>query len=95
LDGKDYLTGNHYSVADISCIATVSTLVVIKIFSFTFLYLKTQFFYVQEALRVSPDKYPRVQAWIQRCRDNLPGYHEANQVGLEKFKSAISSVLDA
>jgi glutathione S-transferase len=36
LEGNDYLAGNHYTIADMCCIATVSSIVVIFIFAFTF-----------------------------------------------------------
>ncbi|XP_059478221.1 glutathione S-transferase 1-like [Neocloeon triangulifer] len=74
LEGNDYLAGNNYTIADICCISTVTSLV--------------------EALRVSADDFPNVKAWIQRCKDNLPGYQEANQPGLNIFKGAVDAELD-
>ncbi|XP_065339778.1 glutathione S-transferase 1-like [Cloeon dipterum] len=73
LGDSDYLAGNLFTIADMCCIATVSSL--------------------EEALRVPADDYPKVKAWIQRCRDNLPGYNEANQAGLDIFKGAVDGVL--
>ncbi|XP_065339779.1 glutathione S-transferase 1-like [Cloeon dipterum] len=74
LADNEYLTGNSFTIADICCISTVSSLV--------------------EALRVPADDYPKVKAWIQRCRDNLPGYKEANQPGLDVFKGAVDAELN-
>jgi glutathione S-transferase len=43
LEGNDYLAGNHYTIADMCCIATVSSIVVIFIFAFiVFLQTKTK-----------------------------------------------------
>ncbi|XP_065339781.1 glutathione S-transferase 1-like [Cloeon dipterum] len=74
LEGNDYLAGPSYTLADICCVATVSTLV--------------------EGLRCSVDSYPNVQAWMKRCRENLPGYAEVNQPGLDAYKRAADRELD-
>ncbi|XP_059478222.1 glutathione S-transferase 1-like [Neocloeon triangulifer] len=74
LDGNDYLAGNNYTLADICCVSTTTTLV--------------------EAFRVHADDFPNVKAWIQRCKDNIPGYQETIQPGLNIYKGLVDAELN-
>ncbi|XP_065338052.1 LOW QUALITY PROTEIN: uncharacterized protein LOC135938363 [Cloeon dipterum] len=74
LEGNDYLAGDSYTIADICCIATVSTLV--------------------EGLRISVEDFPNIKDWMERCRENLPGYAEVNQPGVDAYKGAADRELD-
>ncbi|CAB3363696.1 Hypothetical predicted protein [Cloeon dipterum] len=73
LEGREYLTGASYTIADICCISTVSTIV--------------------GGLGIGADEYPNVKAWMKRCRENLPGYEELNQPGVDGYKRIVAQEL--
>jgi len=64
LQGKNYFTGSNYTVADLSLIASVSTM-------------------IEAGFDIS--QWKNLSAWVERCRNNLPGYEEANHIGAAKI----------
>lgn len=38
-------------------------------------------------------RYPKISAWLERCRKNMVGYDEANQVGLNNFNKFVKAAL--
>ncbi|XP_034943626.1 glutathione S-transferase 1-like [Chelonus insularis] len=70
LEGKKWLVdGNTYTLADISCVCSVSCM--------------PAFFPL--------DKYPNVARWLKACESEIPGYDEANMVGVKKFFEAVKN----
>nr|AVX32554.1 glutathione S-transferase [Grapholita molesta] len=68
LKGHKYAVGETLTLADLSLVATVSTM---------------------EAAGISLDSYPRVQEWFELVKSTTPGYEEANEKNLKKFKAII------
>jgi len=42
---------------------------------------------------VDLSKYPKIQGWLQRCKDNMPGYSK-NLEGAETFGTFVKAALD-
>lgn len=85
LQGKKWLVGNSYTLADISCASTVSSSSV-SIFVFVdieFSRCCTGGCIVLMVLQVvlNLDDYPNVKAWLQLCEAKVPGYKEHNLPG--------------
>lgn len=59
LEGNDYLAGNHYTIADMCCIATVSSMVVSSIAYYIslFPFFKLKFFMILQLLKCSATWY--------------------------------------
>ena len=96
LSEQEYAAGDHLTIADLSLLASASTMEV-KIVILTEL---KRFFYVKNFASeqaVEPkifQNHPKIKEWIARCQKQIPDYHELNQVGAEMFGKLAAGALE-
>lgn len=45
--------------------------------------------YFHQELGITLEKYPRIEAWLERCQKTFPDYVEINEKGAQLFAGCI------
>lgn len=85
LDGHKYVAGDQLTLADLSCLASVTSIDVSSHRTSSSRKQATYHdcFYISQNLGIDLSQFPNISEWYERCK-SLPGWQECDQ-GAKKF----------
>ena len=86
LSEHDYAAGEHMTIADLSLLASASSMEVRKSTKLQINFILNITFNYKQGVAPNIFKdHPKIKEWIDRCKNQITDYHELNQVGVDIF----------
>jgi glutathione S-transferase len=93
LEGRKWFCGEKLTIADLSVLASLSSIIVSLSFAFMVLTREIILILFFQQIGAKLDDYPNLKRWFGQCAANVKGYEE-NDEGAKRFGDLVKSRLD-